>query len=195
MRTKEGNKETDILEAAIKVFAEDGYHKAKIHKIADAAGVATGSVYVYYKNKETILRKIFEDVWEKLYSETKASIDNPQMSPVEKFDSLIDILFDTFIENPSLALVFVNEQNHLLQNGTEYFTAYYEKFLSLGEEIVKEGLKSKVFNPAINVKILRSYIFGGIRNLLHQWAYDPKSFPLTLIRQNVKYLSKNGMLT
>jgi TetR/AcrR family transcriptional regulator, fatty acid metabolism regulator protein len=194
MRTKEGNKENDILEAAIKVFAEDGYHKAKIHKIADTAGVATGSVYVYYKNKETILMKIFEDVWERIYRETKAAIDNSQMSPVEKFDTLIDILFDTFIENPALALVFVNEQNQLLQNNAEYFTSYYDKFLNLGEEIVKEGIKSKVFSPTINISILRLFLFGGVRNLLHQWAHDPKSFPLTLIRQNVKYLSKNGIL-
>ncbi|MGE5499441.1 MAG: TetR/AcrR family transcriptional regulator, partial [Syntrophothermus sp.] len=114
MRTKEGNKEQDILESAIKIFAETGYHNAKIHKIAETAGVATGSVYVYYKNKEAILLTIFEKLWEKLFFELNTLVQKDEASPVEKLDGMIDLLFDVFIQNPSMALVFVNEQNHLL---------------------------------------------------------------------------------
>ncbi len=194
MRKKEGNKEVAILEAAIKVFAENGFHKAKIHKIADIASVATGSVYVYYKDKESILIKIFDQLWGRLYEQLKIVSENKHITAVEKFDALIDILFDIFLENSALALVFVNEQNQLIQKSPEKFTDSYVKFLDLGEDIVKEGIEAKLFNPKIDTKIIRAYIFGGLRHLLHQWAHDPNSYPLHSIRQNVKYISKNGLL-
>lgn len=68
MRRKEGNKEQDIITAAIEVFAEDGYHEAKISKIAELANVATGSVYLYFESKEDLLVKIFSNLWIKLIS-------------------------------------------------------------------------------------------------------------------------------
>ena len=58
MRVKEGNKREDIIKAAIKVFAKNGFHNAKISKIAEVANVAAGSVYLYFKSKEDILYQI-----------------------------------------------------------------------------------------------------------------------------------------
>lgn len=193
MRIKEGNKEADILQAAIEVFAKYGFHEAKISKIAELAGVSAGSIYVYYKNKEDLLHEIFKGLWNKLYHELKVIVDRSDLNAVEKFDSLIDLLFDNFIENPSLALVFVNEQIQI-QRSNRKNILYSDKFLELGEIIVKEGINSKLFNPNIDITILRLYIFGGLRHLLHQWANYPKEFPLNIIRNNVKFISKHGLL-
>lgn len=194
MRTKEGNKERDILEAAIKVFAENGYHNSKISKISEIAGVATGSVYVYFKNKETILLQIFEELWGKLYSEFDNISTTTSLSPAEKLDSMIDMVFDGFIENPSLAVVFVNEQNQLIRTNEIGFTNYYEKFLDQGEKVIREGIEKGVFSYDIDMQIFRSYIFGALRNLLHHWASDPKKYQLNKIRQNVKFLTKYGVM-
>jgi len=193
MRVKEGNKEKDILEAAIKVFAEVGYHKAKISKIAEIAGVATGSVYLYFKDKEDILLKIFEDIWNKLYEELNSVKSNDSLSPFDKFDAMIDLIFDIYIEKPALAIVFVNEQNHIQKSAEDRFTSYYEKFLNLGEEIIKEGIAKKQFSPNLDIKILRYFIFGAIRSLLQHWAIDPKTYPLNKIRQNIKFITKYGI--
>lgn len=194
MRTKEGNKEKDILDAAVKVFAEYGYHKAKISKVAEVANVATGSVYVYFKNKEDILLRIFDNLWDQLFSDFKNVSDHVMMSPVQKLDSMIDMVFNLFAENPSLAMVFVNEQNHLMQMNQEEFTDKYDKFLNEGMKVVKEGIREKVFSDEIDIKIFRSYIFGAIRNLLLHWAHDPKNYPLNKVSRNVKSLIKNGII-
>ncbi|MGE5432055.1 MAG: TetR/AcrR family transcriptional regulator [Syntrophomonadaceae bacterium] len=194
MRLKEGNKGNDILVAAIKVFAESGYHNAKIHKIAELAGVATGSIYVYYKNKETILQKIFDQLWERLFNELNALSKRTDVNSIEKFDAMLDLLFDMFIQDPSLAVVFVNEQHYLLQKYPKEFTPYYQKFIDLGECIVLEGINNGAFTPDIDVKIVRSFVFGGLRHLLHQWAQNPEEFPLDKIRHNIKYFSKQGLL-
>jgi TetR/AcrR family transcriptional regulator, fatty acid metabolism regulator protein len=193
MRVKEGNKEKDILEAAVKVFSKQGYHKAKISKIAEVAGVATGSVYIYFENKEDILLKIFEQLWEKLYLEFKSLSERANMTPLDMIDAMIDLVFDVFTENPALADIFVNEQNHLQRSNKAKFTNYYEKFLLLGEDIITLGIQKKYINSSIDVKILRYYILGALRNLLHSWSHDPKTFPLNKIRQNVKFLTKYGM--
>ncbi len=193
MRTKEGNKEKDILEAAIKVFADYGYHNAKVAKIAEVANVATGSVYVYFKNKEDILLKIFENVWSKLYHEAKELNENLNSTPVEKLDDLLDLLFDLFTSSPQLTTVVVNEQNHLQKSSSKEFTNYYEMFFKQGELIIKEGIRKQYFVKNINVGIVRNFIFGGVRYLLNLWAEDNKSFPINKIRQNVKYFVKNGV--
>jgi TetR/AcrR family transcriptional regulator, fatty acid metabolism regulator protein len=193
MRTKEGNKEQDILDAAVTVFATYGFHKAKISKIAEVADVATGSVYVYYKNKESILLKIFENLWEKLYGELKVVSETDDLSPLEKMDAMIDLVFSVFNENPSLAIVFVNEQNHLIQSNQNRFTDFYEKFLDLGQEVVEEGITKKVFSNNIDVNVFRYYLFGAIRNLLQHWAREPQKYPLESIRQNIKHLTIHGI--
>jgi len=193
MRKKEGDKKKAILEAAIEVFANDGYFNAKIHRIADIAGIATGTVYLYYGNKENILLKIFEDVWEKLFTMIDSINKRSDLTVVEKFNAMIDVVFDLFTSNPSLALVFVNEQNHLLKKNNEQFTAYFQKTLLMCETVLQSGAKDDVFNRFINPRIFSYFFFGGLRFLLHQWAENSNLFPLNEIRQNFKQLVLHGI--
>lgn len=194
MRIKEGNKEEDILKAAIKVFAETGYHNAKMSKIAEVAEVATGSLYVYYKNKEQILLKIFDMVWEKLHNNLLVLANREDLNPIEKFDAMIDMIFDAFTESPEIAIVIANEQHHLQFRRSDEFTKYFEKFLSLGERIVNEGVVNKTLNPNVDVKIFKNFLLGGFRELISNWAENNDEFRLNLLRQNIKFLAKNGIL-
>jgi TetR/AcrR family transcriptional regulator, fatty acid metabolism regulator protein len=194
MRIKEGKKEEDIIKAAVVVFAEMGYHNSKMSKIAEVAGVSTGSLYVYYKNKEQILLNIFDEVWKKLHDNLQILTERNDLNSVEKFDSMIDMIFDAFTESPSVAIVIANEQYHLQSGNPEGFTVYFDKFLQLGERIVEEGTKNEVFNPNIDVKIFRHFILGGFRDLITNWAVNNEGFKLSQIRQNIKFLAKNGII-
>ncbi|MGQ9644846.1 MAG: TetR/AcrR family transcriptional regulator, partial [Ignavibacterium sp.] len=100
MRRKEGNKEQDIITSAIEVFAVDGYHEAKISKIAELANVATGSVYLYFESKEDLLIKIFSDLWFKLISLVNTINQRDDLSSTEKLEGFIDTVFDVFTANP-----------------------------------------------------------------------------------------------
>lgn len=194
MRTKTGDKEKDILEAAISVFAENGYHNAKIQKIAILAGVAIGSVYVYYKNKEAIFSKIVERLWTDLYNQLQQIDDRADISTAEKFDALIDVLFDAFFDKPFLARAIISEGNNQIAKDNNAYMEPYRNFMTLGEKIVEDGIKENIFNPNIDIRIVRSFIFGGFRFLLYQWACAPQDSSLSLIRQNVKFFCKKGML-
>jgi TetR/AcrR family fatty acid metabolism transcriptional regulator len=193
MRKREGNKEKAILEAAIQIFAKHGYNRAKISLIAQEAGVATGSVYLYYKNKEGILLTIFDQLWLNCTRNLRETTKRSDIDPSQKLDIVIDNFFDLFIANPSLATIFVNEQHKLIQNKRGNVAIHYNEFFDLAEGILHEGVQKRMFNSTADIKLLRHFIIGGLRNTLQQWAQQPQSFPLDNIRKNVKYFIKHGL--
>ena len=194
MRKREGNKEKAILDAAIRVFADYGYNNAKITSIADLAGVATGSVYLYYKNKESILLMIFEKLWTELTNALREIVKRTDIDPLQKLDLVIDNFFGFFIANPPLASVFVNEQHHLIKGKRGNVAKQYDDYLDLAEGIIREGVHAKIFNADVDIKLFRHFITGGLRNVLLQWSLQSESFTLHRLRQNVKYFIKHGLL-
>ncbi|MGD8781371.1 MAG: TetR/AcrR family transcriptional regulator [Ignavibacteria bacterium] len=194
MRVREGDKETDILNAAITLFAEQGFHKTRISQIAEQANVAVGSIYLYFKNKDDIINKIFEKLWQRLYLESKKIADNTLLQPSMKVDGMIDSIINIFTENPNLAILYVNEQNNLLTNGKDISTKYYNKILDVAEIIMKEGIEKNAFVKDIDIHIFRHYVFGAIRNLLHLWGKYPEEISIINFKQTVKYLTKYGVV-
>ena len=76
-------------------------------KIAEVAGVGAGSLYLYYKNKANILSQIFDNLWQELAHKQEKMIARTDLTPLEKLDGMIDLVFDMFASNSSLALVYV----------------------------------------------------------------------------------------
>ncbi|MCX7984197.1 MAG: TetR/AcrR family transcriptional regulator [Bacteroidetes bacterium] len=194
MRKKEGNKEQAILNAAIQVFAQYGYHKAKVTDIAELAGVATGSVYLYYENKEALLTTIFEQLWQAYTAVLRETVKRTDIDPLQKIDAIVDLFFSMFISNPSLALVFVNEHHQLVKNKRGTVAKYFAGFLELAEEIYREGVRKHLFDASIDVRIFRDFLTGGMRNVLRQWADHATTTPLDRIRDNVKHFIKHGLI-
>lgn len=194
MRTLDANKRNAILNAATSVIAEDGFHGAKIAKIAERAGVATGSIYRYYPNKEAIIVVILEQLWENLAREVRLLIPRTDLHPVEKLDMVVDLVFDIFTANTSLATIFVNEHHQFLVREVGKLRLFYDSFLDSAEEIVREGVHRHVFNANVDIKIFRHFIIGAFRHILQQWTLDPETFPLNKVRQNLKFIIKNGIL-
>ena len=194
MRIKEGNKEQDIIAAAIVVFGNEGYAKAKMHHIADGSGVGIGTVYLYFPNKEKILLRIFENVWKALHGKIAAVRRRADLDAVHKMYAVIDAVFDYFAAAPLLALVFVNEQQQIIRaNRSAPFLEWYDKTLEESEALIVEGQRNGCFNPEVNSKFFRHFLFGGMRHILLQWASDPKAFPLATLRRNMKTVMFSGI--
>ncbi len=189
MRTRSGQKEQNIWQAAVSEFARYGFHRAKMSRIAERAGVATGSVYLYFENKKQLLEKILTDVWQNLAREMEGLVARRDLNAVEKLEGMVDLVIDMFTDNPSLAIVVVNEhsQHSIAQ-------PYYERFLALGRQALEEGIASGLFNPHLQVEVTSQFIFGGMRHLIHLWAQNPRQYPLNKIRREVKLLLKRGIL-
>jgi TetR/AcrR family fatty acid metabolism transcriptional regulator len=193
MKKIEFDIEPDILEAAIKVFAEQGFHNSNMQKIAGLAGISTNSLLTKFENKEAILNKIFENIWEQLSKEISILKDKNDISPIEKINYLVDYFFDIFSTNPKLAIVFVNNQINIPKS-YQLWIKYHEQFLQVGEKILRDGMDAGLINKDINIKVFRYFLFGGIRYLLDNWAKNPHSLQSSMLRQNVKQIIRKGIL-
>ena len=194
MRVKEGNKERDIYEAAIKVFAKNGYHNAKIADIAELAGVATGSVYLYFKNKEDLLISIFDNLWKIMYENSVFLRDNNKFSPAEKLDRMLNSIFDIYIKFPNLAILMINENDTYLSFNKNQNSKYYDEFFQTASEIFNEGVKDKSFTSEVNFEFFKSIIIGSFRELLGNWVTNKKTVKLEEIRSAYKYVMKYGIM-
>lgn len=193
MRRKEGNKEADILAAAIRIFARDGFHQAKILHIAEAADVSVGTVYLYFENKNHLLRKIFESLWDSLLTRSEALVNDPSLDPLQKIDGIVDVVFDSFSQNPSLGAVFQKDM-HLVQRPEHpRFGDYLNRFMRLGEKILREGQSRGIFHPETDARVTVTFIFGGLRFSINQWTLNPVPENLELFRAGVKRLLKGGL--
>lgn len=194
MRIKDEEKKSKLIEVAIELFAKKGYNKTSVNLIAKEADMSTGNFYIYFKSKEEILTVIFKDLWSSIAVEIENIVKNKNLNALLKYYALIDAIFDPFLTNPYLANVFVNEHLTIMQIGDKKLLSYYKRFMALGEKILKEGVKTKYFKSSINNNIFSSYVFGAIRYLLHLWAEDQFKYPLNIVRDNVKYISTNGLI-
>ena len=194
MRTRQGDKKNAILQSAISVFGSQGFSNAKIQHIAQKAGIASGTVYLYFENKEEILDEIITSVWEALYEILSKVEHHTELNPAEKISAMIDGVFDFFISKPLLALVFVNEHESLDKMKPQNFMKMSNRALDTGESVMRDGVKNGFFKKQVNPKIFRIFIFGGLRNILMQWANDTKGFPLSEIRENIKMVVQEGII-
>lgn len=194
MRKREGNKEEKIIAAAVKVFARNGFHDAKISHIADQAGVAHGSVYLYFKNKQAILLRILKDLWQKLAGQVETLASQTELTPKQKIESMLDMVFDVFTSNPALSKVVISEQSRLMdKDNQEVFRDYYRQFSDVSQAIFSEGVEQGVIHPEMNPEIFLQFFYGGLRYLIHVWASGQTERSIDEMRQNVKYMLQNGI--
>lgn len=171
MRLKEGDKERDILTAAKSVFAQVGYDSAKIAKIAEVAKIATGSVYLYFENKEEILLRLLFDLWNEIY-ESSLEIISEQLPPKESLDKIIRSSIAILVHDKNMAQIYGNEQNLWIVRKKGKFRMKYYHWLELLEKLYEDGVSSGDFNSKIESEYGVNYIIGGIRNLVHKWSLE-----------------------
>lgn len=153
-----------ILDAAIKVFAEKGYHRSRVSDIAEEAGIAYGLVYHYFRNKEEVLNSIFRERWGAFLDAIRLYHESP-ISTREKFQNICFYLINTYHLRPDLTEVLILE---IARSGKFLQESPIEKFseaFRLLEAIVREGQESGELDPEIDAR-LAPYIFLGAIELI-----------------------------
>ncbi len=187
MRLKKEEKAKKILNAAIKVFAEDGYRDAKISRIAQLAGVAHGSVYTYYRNKEDLLYHMIATIWQDLGEKIDAISKNDELDPLQKVHEMVKTAYDVFTANPRLGLVVIKEHNELRKKGIDASRSEYEHLVVAFSKTFAQGVEQGFFDPTIDAPTFLHFIFGGLYHLIHLWADNPRLYDLDLMRQQSGY--------
>ncbi|RUT48064.1 TetR/AcrR family transcriptional regulator [Paenibacillus anaericanus] len=167
-----------ILEAALKVIAENGFHGSQISKIAKEAGIADGTVYLYFKNKEDILISLFQQRLGELVSTFNDSIRETN-SAEEALRKICEIHFTELEQNVNLAFV---TQIELRQSSFELRKAIglsVKPYIQLIEHILEQGVQEKSFRPDLDIKLTRLLLFGGMDEVVTSWLISGRKYSLS----------------
>ncbi len=163
------DKRSAILGSAIEVFAEKGFHRSRVSDIARRAGVADGTIYLYFKSKDDILITIFEEKMEQLISEARKTVA-AQDRPVDKLRAFAAYHMGQVEENRALSAVFQVELRLSNKFMKEYAPQRLRKYLDIVGEIVREGQEAGEFRQECNPIVVRRALFGALDEIAMQWT-------------------------
>ena len=181
-----------IIDAAVIAIAENGYHQAQVSKIAKQAGVADGTIYLYFKNKEDILISVFQEKMGVFVDNLQDIIKNGSSSS-EKLAQMIENHFKVLSDDRHLATV---TQLELRQSNKEVrlkINAILKEYLKLLDEILIEGMLSGEFNPTMDVRLARQMVFGTIDEITTTWVMNEYRYDLLALSSKVTQLVLNGL--
>lgn len=171
------DKHEAILRAATVVFARNGYFNAKVSDIAGEAGIADGTVYLYFKSKEEILHSIFDRAMEKFFAEAKEELALLS-TPEEKIRRIARLHLEKLGADKNAAIVFQVELRGSTKFMEEFSAAGLAKYLDLIRKTFEEGQKAGVFRAALNAKVCSKMLYGALDEMATNWILSKKTYPL-----------------
>ncbi|MBS1786687.1 MAG: TetR/AcrR family transcriptional regulator [Acidobacteria bacterium] len=190
-KTRNGKFET-ILRAAAKVFAQSGYFNAKVSDVARSAGVADGTVYLYFKNKDDLLTSIFS--WAMGEFLTRAREELAEIANAkEKLLRFARLHFSLLEQERDIAIVFQIELRQSTKFMEQFSKTYLAAYLQMLREIIEEGQKSGVFRPALNAKLIAKLLFGMLDEMATNWVLSHGNHSLTDMAEPVLDIFFNGV--
>lgn len=182
-----------IVDAAIKVFARQGFYNSKVADVAKTAEVADGTIYLYFKNKDDLLISIFEHSMDFFFQEVHKEIE-PLTNPLDKLQKFIELHLQLVHKNQNLAVVLQVELRSSHKFMKEYQADKFFQYLNLLEGIITEGQKSGIFKSSINPHIAKRAIFGAIDELALEWILmKNKRYELEDAAKQLYELIYNGL--
>ncbi|WP_407269142.1 TetR/AcrR family transcriptional regulator [Radiobacillus sp. PE A8.2] len=166
-----------IIDAAVDVIAENGYHASQVSKIAKHAGVADGTIYLYFKNKEDILVSMFREKMGQFIEKIEQEIAE-QTDANGKLLALIRAHFTQLSQDHALAIV---TQLELRQSNRElrlHINEVLKGYLHLIDQIVEDGIKEGTYRSNISIRLVRHMIFGTLDETVTNWVMKDQKYNL-----------------
>ncbi len=186
------DKREAILKAATQVFARSGYFNSKVADIARVAGVADGTVYLYFKSKEDILHSIFERNTSEAIVEGReelAKIEDPR----EKLRRIARHHLERLGSDRDLAVVFQVELRGSTKFMEEFSAAGLAAYLHLIREVFEEGQRAGLFREDLNAKLVAKILFGALDEMATNWILSKRRYKLAPMADEVLDLFLNGV--
>ena len=160
-----------ILDAAVRVFAGQGFHTCRVSDIADEAGVAYGLVYHYFSSKEEILDTLFLERWG-LMLDAIAEADRRRSSPREKLSAIAAFIIDSYRHDPDLMKVIIVEVTRAANTfGRTHLTQIREAYEQIAS-IVRRAQAEGSFRKDIDPDFAALAFYGLIEQVLTSWIFD-----------------------
>jgi TetR/AcrR family transcriptional regulator, fatty acid metabolism regulator protein len=162
------NKKELIINAAIRIFAQKGFYTATVADVAKEAGVADGTIYLYFKNKDDLLISLFETKMEEILQRFSYLLESDQKAD-DKLRKFIQLYFKMIQEDRELAEVFQVELRQSSKFLKDYHNQNFIDFLNLIGDIIHQGQVDGTFRTDIRIHSMKLIIFGALDELARQW--------------------------
>ena len=163
------DKRRRIIDAAVHVFAKKGFFGARVSEIAESAGVADGTIYLYFKSKDDILISLFEEKMQGIIERLRESLEEHAGDPEAKIRRYIVGHLRLVAEQPDLMQVLTVELRQSARFIKEYHPKGFRMYLEVLQGILEEGQTQGVFRRDLDPLVFRRALFGAIDEISLEW--------------------------
>jgi TetR/AcrR family fatty acid metabolism transcriptional regulator len=160
-----------ILDAAVRVFARQGFNQCRVSDIADEAGVAYGLVYHYFRSKDEVLDTLFLERWNVLLDVIR-ELDGQERAPREKLLDITSFIVDSYRHDPELMKVIIVEVTRAANSFGQTHLVKIREAYGLIAEIVAKAQADGTFASTVSPEFAAMAFYGAIEQVLTGWIFD-----------------------
>jgi TetR/AcrR family fatty acid metabolism transcriptional regulator len=189
---RDPEKSRQIITAAVRVFARNGYYNSRVSDIAKEAGIASGTIYLYFKTKDDILVALFREKMAAFVASLRKAITG-EPDAVAKLRRLVTLHFKILEADPDLAEVVQVE----LRQGHKFFrgasAAEVGAYFALIGSVLEEGVESGLFRKDLPIKVATKALFGAMDQMATSWVLGKRAYRLSETSEAVADLFLQGI--
>jgi TetR/AcrR family transcriptional regulator, fatty acid metabolism regulator protein len=175
-RQKHEEKYQRILDAALEVFANKGFYEAKVTEIAKVAGVADGTIYLYFKNKDDLLISLFESKLEHINCKLREEL--AKVTGVRaRLEHLVWFHLRIALDNPTTARFMTIELRRSAKFMKDYAKEQLAEYVDQWGQVLEEGKATGVLRPDLKTGIFKHLLFGALDHAIMLWVNNPHGKP------------------
>jgi TetR/AcrR family fatty acid metabolism transcriptional regulator len=190
-RRRQDDKRQRILQAAVKVFARKGYFGARVSDVAGKAGVADGTIYLYFRNKEDILVSLFDEVMAEHIAEARQQLGQAG-SAAEGLRLVAENHLRLLGENRDLAVVFQIELRQSTKFMERFTASWLQDYFDTLTGVLEQGQRSGELRSDLPVRLAVKAFFGTLDELVTSWILSKKDYDLAQLAGPVVELFLRG---
>jgi TetR/AcrR family fatty acid metabolism transcriptional regulator len=176
-KKKSMDKYQRILDAAIKVFADQGFFQSTVSQIAKAAGVADGTIYLYFKNKDDILIHFYEYKTRQIFERFRDAVSQPSTAE-EKLRCLIRVHLQEFQKDRNMAIVYQAETHQNRRLGHQQIKEMSKMYRDIISEVVELGQEEGSIRRDLYMGLVKRFINGAVDEVINSWIHSGGKYDL-----------------
>ena len=172
-----GDKRDAILRAAIKVFARNGYFQSQVADVARVAGVAAGTVYLYFTSKDDLLASIFERTMSDAIAEGKAALAEVA-DPAERLRRIAVLHLERLGRDRDLAVVVQVELRQSIKFMERFSSTHLQDYLAIIRRAIADGQQAGAFRRDVDANLAAKALFGALDEMATNWMLSRRRYAL-----------------
>lgn len=190
--TRKNDKQERILEAAGRVFAEKGFFKSTIAMIAAEAGIASGTIYLYFANKEDLYVHFFRYRTEIFFKRLRDEVDRGD-SAMDKLKKLIRRHLEEFQKDRNMAVLYQSETHNIKRLAREPIREMSKMYREIISEIMEQGQEEGWIRKSLYIGLVKRLIIGAVDEVINTWIHAKGQYDLASMADPLVDLFINGI--